>query len=177
MALRPCPQCKTPVSPKAVSCPKCGHPIAKSAYQKRQEFGAGCGVVILVAIGAFVVWVTNEVDKIREAERTSPTCRSDYTKCADNKELVERHYSNHDALITVQCAFQAKQLAKFGEPELPWAPFKTYYPGRSYIEKGVAILIEKDAKYKNGFNASVRTTAICTYDLKRDVATVELVTD
>lgn len=25
MALRPCPSCSTPISPKAVACPKCGH--------------------------------------------------------------------------------------------------------------------------------------------------------
>ncbi len=140
----------------------------------------GCLFIVMVFFG-FIWYVVSEGGKIREereaAEKTNPTCISDYTKCADNKELVERHHSKDDVSITVECKMMAKRMAKYGDPELPWVSFQTYYSGRSYIEKGVATVIEKDAIYKNAFNAAVKTTAICTYDLRKDEAMVKLVTD
>ena len=162
------------MSPKAASCPKCGHPIADAAKKKAEgAVQMGCLIIVIGIIGLFW-WAVSEGEKIREAEKTSPTCVSDYTKCADNKELVERHESNHEVSIAVECAVLAKRLAKYGEPEFPMAPFKSYYPGRSYIDDGVAILVEKDAKYKNGFNALVHTVVKCTYNLKSNQASVEI---
>jgi hypothetical protein len=47
--------------------------------------------------------------------------------------------------------------------------------GRSYIANGAAILFAKDAQYMNGFGAMMHVMVKCTYDLKADVASVEII--
>lgn len=44
-----CVSCGKPVSPSAVSCPHCGHPL------KRQKSGNGCLVAALVGVGILLL--------------------------------------------------------------------------------------------------------------------------
>jgi hypothetical protein len=145
-----CPHCNNSVSPKAEACPACGHPIVaarKSAVQS--GVGFGCLGIIVFVVG-FIAYAAHEGSKMIEEEKAHPTCTSDYTKCTDNK-VVERHQSSDAINLAIECKFAAKDAAKFGDPDIPFLGFSTYYPGHSYIDSGTAVLIEKDATFNNGF--------------------------
>jgi hypothetical protein len=191
VALIECPECQKSVSDNAAACPHCGHPIAgppplpppltkmlsreDRKARTQRNVGLGCGLFLAVII-AFLFWAVNEGSKIQEAEHANPTCATDYTKCKDNAELVSRYMTKKDKLfITVACSSMAKKIAKYGEPELPFFAFGNYPPGRSFIDSGTATLLEPDAGYKNAFNATEKVLAKCNYDLKNDVASVELI--
>lgn len=66
----------------------------------------------------------------------------------------------------MDCKYAANDRAKYGDPEWPWLAFSTFLKGTDYIRTGKAIAIETDAKFKSGFNASVRVRVVCFYDLK-----------
>ncbi len=117
----------------------------------------------------------NEGDKIKEAEKSNPTCVSDYTKCKDNKELIEKHVNKNDIKPSIDCLFAAKKLAKYGEPHFPFMSFCRFIGGNSYVVSGKAVLMEDDATFKNGFGADVHVTARCEYDLKNNVANVTVI--
>jgi hypothetical protein len=160
------------VSPKALACPQCGHPIASSSTYKRQKNASiGCTVIFL-ALAACAAWVISEGQKIQENEKTNPTCISDYTKCADNEQLVRLHETKERLSIKVACKIKAKEMAKYGEPELPFLAFSDFPAGRFFISSGSALLLEPDAKYHNRFNALENVRLKCVYDLKNDRASV-----
>jgi zinc-ribbon domain len=174
MALAACPQCGHMVSPNAAACPACGHPIAAAKKQKAQTAaGIGCGGIMLVII-AFIAWAINEGGKIEEQEKAHPTCVSDYTKCTDNKDVVEHHQAHNGISMRVECETAAEQVAKYGKPDFPFLPFSTSRTGRSYIDSGTAILIENDAQFKNGFGASEHVVVTCYYDMKNDQARITI---
>lgn len=177
MKLEKCKACGHDVSSKAEACPNCGHPIAAAKRAKAGNAGGlGCGVIMLAVIG-FIAYAINEGQKIEEQEAANPTCVSDYKRCADNKDVVQHHNSKEHISLAVECEEAAKQAARYGTPEFSFLPFGTYYTGRSYVERGVAILIDKDAQYKNGFGAAEHVTATCLYDLKSDEARVTISTN
>jgi hypothetical protein len=66
--------------------------------------------------------------------------------------------------------------AQYGDPKFPWLfPFSTFYKGDQYLKTGIAILIEKDAQYQNGFGAMVHSEVKCTYDLRaKQVLNIEI---
>jgi zinc ribbon protein len=175
MALSACPQCGHMVSPSAAACPACGHPIAATKKQKAQTVaGIGCGCV-MVAVIAFFAWAINEGHNIEDQEKAHPTCVSDYKKCTDNKDVVEHHQSRTGISMTIECKAAAEQAAKYGTPELPFFAFGMYRSGRSYIDSGIAVLVENDAQFKNGFGASEHVIATCFYDLAQNQARVTLI--
>jgi hypothetical protein len=92
------------------------------------------------------------------------SCRSDWTKCADNEQLANQ-YSDW-SLVKVRCERAANDKAKYGSPEWPWIPFGTFHRGNNYITTGIAVAIEPDAQFSNGFGAKVHSRVICTYDLR-----------
>jgi transcriptional regulator with XRE-family HTH domain len=56
MALKPCSECKRPISEDAKACPNCGAPNMAAVYKARR---AGCGVIlVIVAILAIIVLFT-----------------------------------------------------------------------------------------------------------------------
>ena len=177
MALIACPQCGHKVSPSATACPSCGHPIAPTAAAKKQgaqtAAGIGCGGFMLVVIG-LIAWAVHEGGQIQEREKASPTCVSDYTKCSDNKDVIEHHQAKDGISMRVKCKSAAEDVAKYGTPEFPFLPFSTYRIGRSYVDSGNAVLIENNAKFKNGFGASENVIATCFYDMKTDQARVAI---
>ena len=174
MALVDCPQCGHKISPSAIACPSCGHGIAAGRKKSADaNVAVGCGVVSLGVFG-FMFWAMSEGGKIQDAEKTNPTCVSDYTKCSDNKEVIERHHSKDGVSLSVECKMKAQDSAKYGA-ELPWVSFGSYFLGSSYKNTGTAILIENDARFKNAFGAAEAVIAKCFYDLKSDQAAIEIV--
>lgn len=119
--------------------------------------------------------VAVEGNRLEEAEKANPTCVSDYTKCKNNQELVEKHKNKDHISLPVECEAAAKRFAKYGEPNFPFIPFGQYFYGSSYIDNGKAILIEDGATFKNGFGADEHVTVRCEYDLKNDIADVTII--
>jgi hypothetical protein len=154
------------LSPNATVCSSCGLRLA-ALRTEADKAKAGCGCISLVLFGGFVFFglIVHMVEKLH------PSCVSDFMKCADNEDIVKNHRSKDGADISIECEWQAKNIARFGEPV---ATFNTFYKGRSYLESGVALLIDKDAKFKNGFGVTHNVRATCLYDLKLDVATVSI---
>jgi len=93
----------------------------------------------------------------------APSCKSDWTKCADNSDIVN-NYSGMSA-AQVDCKLQAEDHATYGTPEWPWLPFSHFYPGTNY-SAGIATLIEPKAKFQNGFGAMAHSRVVCIYDLR-----------
>lgn len=182
MSLNPCPQCGHMVSAEAAACPSCGHPLAVAKKEKETKIAVakkekdakiGCGVIILCII-MFIGYAITAGGKLQEEEKANPTCVSDYKKCKDNKEIIDRHKSKNNFSLEAECKIEAQKIAKYGEPNLPFLAFKTYFKGNFYIDDGTAVLIEDGATYKNAFGADVHVRARCEYDLKNDTTLVSL---
>jgi hypothetical protein len=92
-----------------------------------------------------------------------PSCKADWTECADNAELVNNYSRWFHAKLA--CKDAATKQARFGTPIFPSYPFfSTYF--KTYIATGTAILMEKEAQFQNGFGAMVHSEVKCTYDLR-----------
>lgn len=94
-------------------------------------------------------------------------CESDWGKCADNEQLVG-HYKGWTR-VRAACQVEANALAKYGTPD--WGgwlkpTFGTFLTGTDYVTRGVAVAIEGDAQFQNGFGAMVHSQVTCTYDLR-----------
>jgi hypothetical protein len=92
------------------------------------------------------------------------SCRSDWTKCDDNEQLVN-HYSDWSH-VKVDCKQAANDRAKYGNPNWPWFPFGTFVTGKNYVTSGIAVAVEPDAQFSNGFGGMVHSRITCTYDLR-----------
>lgn len=105
-------------------------------------------------------------------DETSPhgPCKLDWKKCADNAEIMNE--APGPAIhAQVACKMAANRLAKFGTPEWPSWPspvFSTFNAGDSALKTGILILVEKDAKFSNGFGAMAHVEVRCTYDMNAD---------
>jgi hypothetical protein len=99
------------------------------------------------------------------ASQAPPTCKSDWTKCADNRDMA----NNFDGWFHVKfgCKTAATDRAKYGTPEWPTFFFSSFYPGTNY-STGIVTLIEPDAKFQNGFGAMVHSRVQCEFDLRAD---------
>jgi hypothetical protein len=114
------------------------------------------GLLALISIGSMFSSVGRTA--------TVPTCRSDWTKCADNSDMV----NNYKGMTVAQddCMFEATKQAMYGTPEWPWGyHFSHFYRGNDF-STGIVTLIEPDAKFQNGFGAMARTRVVCSYDLR-----------
>ena len=165
MPLIKCTACWKEISAQAASCPNCGHPLAKSVANEPQSkaYLGGLLAISLIVI-VFVVFVnhTNQPGSTTPAQ--DDPCRSDWTKCADNAQLVN-HYSDWSH-VQVECKHAANDGAKYGNPDWPWAAFGSFYKGNNYISSGIAVAVEPDAQFSNGFGAMVHSRVTCTYDLR-----------
>jgi hypothetical protein len=110
----------------------------------------------------------------KEREAAENACRKDWAKCADNGEIVNK-YSGW-TMVQVRCQMAATEQAKYGDPEWPWLAFGSYLRGTDYVKTGLAVAIEKDAKFQNGFGAKVHSQVMCKYDLRsQNVISVSIV--
>jgi hypothetical protein len=175
-----CPECKQQISDQAQACPHCGHPIkrarpvAAETPKAPHKKGHGClivlGIVVILGIiGSLTPWQTQGTGPHGEG------CHTDWTKCADNADLV----NNYEGWANVQaeCKDAAAQQARFGTPKWPWFAFGSFYPGSNYVDSGIAIAVENDAQFSNAFGGMVHEKVICWYNLRRkSITNVEILT-
>jgi hypothetical protein len=101
----------------------------------------------------------------RREELQIGLCRSDWTKCADNAQLANNYSRWFDAKAA--CKTEANERAQYGTPVWPWLSyFGTFRTGKDYVTSGIAVAIEPDAQFQNGFGAMVHSRVTCTYDLR-----------
>jgi len=101
----------------------------------------------------------------------APSCKNDdWSKCADNEEMANSN-AWYWVSATTACKRAANRVAKYGDPKWPWLPFSHYKSGDSYAKTGIAVLIEPDAQFQNGFGAWAHVKVICTYDLREKKVT------
>jgi hypothetical protein len=165
MPLTKCPACHKEISTQAASCPNCGHPLAKSAVNtphNKVSFGRFI-VLVLFLVGVMIYWNSGNNQTTAPTEHDD-SCRADWQKCADNGQLVN-HYSDWSH-VQVECKNAANGQAKYGNPDWPWFPFGTFHAGNNYITSGIAIAVEPDAQFSNGFGGMVHSRVTCTYDLR-----------
>jgi predicted nucleic acid-binding Zn ribbon protein len=170
MPLIKCPACGKDVSTQAAACPSCGHPLAKSDANKPQNksrLGGLLAILLIVIAVAVVLNLANQPGSTTNVQNDS--CRSDWTKCADNEQLVNQ-YSDW-SLVQVRCKRAANDRAKYGSPDWPWLAFGSFYKGNNYVTAGIAVAIEPDAQFSNGFGAMVHSRVTCTYDLRANRVT------
>jgi hypothetical protein len=96
---------------------------------------------------------------------TVATCATNWKTCTDNADLINN--GNVKIKMAYACRDTANKQAKYGDPTWPWAflMFGYFHKGDDYPKTGIVTLIEKDARFKNAFNADVHVTVTCTYDL------------
>jgi hypothetical protein len=157
MALTQCRECGGQVSTDARTCPHCG------ARQSSGKLGRGCAGFFV--IGILIVIIAALGSQSSNDPPASPSCKSDWTKCADNAELVNNYSKMFDAQF--DCKQAAIKQARYGTPIFPSLYFfSTFYKGNNYVTIGTAILIESDTQFQNGFGAMVHSQVNCTYDLR-----------
>lgn len=172
MALVACPQCGSQVSSDAEVCPQCGgrrRPAdivtahaTKSGSIVRWFGYSILGIVALVVLALFA----HSFAPPKEAQ-TPPKneqCESDWTKCADNAEIVRGYKGWLD--VQVACRIAAIETAKHGTPTWPFVPFQSFNEGKTYVDSGLVVAIEPDAKFQNAVGTMVRPRVACTYDLR-----------
>lgn len=167
-----CLQCGAQVSSDAEVCPQCGGrgPAAvrvaahatKSGSSVRWFGFSTLGIVALVALALFA----HSFVPLKEAPTLpkNEQCESDWTKCADNAEIVHSYKGCLD--VQVACRIAAIEAAKHGTPTWPFVPFQSFNEGKTYVESGLVVAIEPDAKFQNASGTLVRSRVTCTYDLR-----------
>ncbi len=159
MALKPCRECGQQVSIDAKICPHCGvrFPVKGAAVRNN----VGC--LVLIGIALFVL-VAIFSESENNPEPKIGTCESDWTKCTNNEQLAN-NYSGWEHMRSA-CKTEANDRAKYGTPVWPWPAFGHFFRGNNYVTSGIAVAVEPDAQFQNGFGAMVRSRVVCTYDLR-----------
>lgn len=166
-----CPECKGQVSDQAEACPHCGHPTKPSAREippaaptKSHTGRNGCLITLAIVAVLIFIGSLSSNNQSTPSDQATNGCRLNWTKCADNEQLVN-NYSQWDH-VRYHCEQEATDEAKYGTPKWPWYSFGTFLKGNKYISSGVAVAIEPDAQFSNGFGALVHSRVICSYDLR-----------
>jgi hypothetical protein len=60
----------------------------------------------------------------------------------------------------------ACRIAKYGAPTWPFLRFQGYSERKAYVESGVVVAIEPEAKFPNATGAMIRSRVTCTCDLR-----------
>ncbi|MEE1656745.1 hypothetical protein VB618_11095 [Microvirga sp. CF3062] len=90
-------------------------------------------------------------------------CRQDFRKCTTQDQLVDTYQGMREAHTT--CKQAARKLARFGDADLPFYAFETYFPIEKSFATGQISLVETEAKYQNAYGAMQRVRVKCVYDL------------
>src|SRR5215475_6120656 len=169
MALVACPQCGEQVNADATVCPRCGGRgpspevlSTKSGSTVSWFVYSTSGVFALVALALFAHSFVPPKDV--PTPPRNELCESDWTKCSDNAEFVRSYKGWLD--VQVACRIAAIEAAKYGTPSWPFVPFQGFREGKTYIESGVVVAIEPEAKFPNTAGAMIRSRVTCTYDLR-----------
>jgi hypothetical protein len=170
-ALAKCPSCNNEVSREAKACPQCGQPLSFRSPAR--------GTIFLIIAGLIGGWwlVHNTSDEATKSSNAKPAdpCNSDWSKCADNSQMANnfKEWSRGK----VACKYAANEKARYGTPVWPWLAFSSFYPGTNYVTSGIAVLIERDAQFQNGFGAMVHSRVECTYDLRAEKVTDVIISE
>lgn len=124
------------------------------------------GVGLIVAVGE----ILQALPRQPSPPPPPPTCKTDWSKCTDNRDLMK----NNDGIFSARwdCKSAATKLATYGTPEFPrYDAFGTFYKGSDYITTGIATLVETEAKFQNGFGAMAHMRVVCTFDLRANKVT------
>jgi hypothetical protein len=170
VTLLACPQCGQPLNGDGAACPQCGvQRLApevltdKSGSTIRWFVYSTLGVFALVALAVFAHSFVPPKDAPTPPK--NELCDLDWTKCADNAEIVRSYKGWLD--VQVACRVAAIEAAKHGgTPTWPLVPFQGFSAGKAYVESGVVVAIEPEAKFPNATGAMIRSRVTCTYDLR-----------
>jgi hypothetical protein len=130
---------------------------------KRSNAGIGCLAVIAIFI---LIAIIGGSHKDHETDTSSSPCKGNWQQCSDNADMAN-NYSNWDH-AQFACKEEAIKEARFGTPKWPWLAFGSFLKGSDYPTSGVAVLIEPDAQFQNGFGAMVHSRVVCKYDLRSE---------
>jgi len=119
-------------------------------------------IALGIGFGGWLAYSEPEVSSAAEEESVS--CRSDYTACASQEELVDTYKEMTAARVS--CKRAAQKLARYGDAELPFYSFGSYFPYENSAKSGKISLTEDDARYQNGFGAMEHVKLKCVYDLQ-----------
>jgi hypothetical protein len=115
------------------------------------------GILLLVGIVAFGL--------SRPSPPAAPSCKSDWTLCSDNADLVNHYDKMLDAKI--YCQIEANKLANYGTPV--WGPeigiFSRFKTGNDSPRTGIVRLVDDDVQFSNMFGGMQYSMVSCKYDL------------
>jgi hypothetical protein len=160
MALKPCRECGAEISTLAKTCPHCG--VSSPAINIKAVVAGGALLAFLLLF--IVVLAASSGGSRGDRIVPSPTCRNDWMKCANNADMAKHYRGWWD--VRHACEREAKDRAKYGNPDFPWESFPNFMRGDNYVKSGKAILMENDAQFSNGFGAMVHVNITCEYDLR-----------
>src|SRR5262245_23868761 len=95
-----------------------------------------------------------------------PLCNTDWTKCIDDADLVNN--SEKWTKVRAVCKTEAERKSQYGKPKWPSLPFSGFMKGKGYVTLGKVLAIENDAQFQNSSGGMVRSTVVCSYDLRID---------
>ena len=165
-----------PLTPAEVAANKQREVAYKQQQEAAQKAAAATRAVedkakVLEAL-CLADW-TKCTDPVRAAESKAKAhkneCRSDWAKCANNAEIVN-DYSKWTH-VQADCKTAANGQARYGKPDWgSWSrpTFGTYVVGNSYVTSGIAVAVDPDVQFQNGFGAMVHSRVTCTYDLRSE---------
>jgi len=115
-----------------------------------------------IGLGAWLSYSEPGMSSAAEEERA--TCRNDYTACASQEELVDTYPDMTEAHTS--CKRAARKLSSYGDADLPFFSFESYFPYENSAKSGKISLIENNARFQNEFGAMEHVKLKCAYDLK-----------
>jgi hypothetical protein len=176
MALKSCRECGKQVSTEAATCPHCGVRSSASPTPRSPIEVAGIVALLLIAVAIFAYGTKSENSTDHSASKEDPqliACRSDWSKCADNVQLLREYRDWYK--VQSACSLAGDERAKYGTPKWPWGSFGTVLEGNDYVTSGVAVAIAPDVQFQNGFGAWAHTRVTCKYDLRaKSVLSVDI---
>ena len=122
------------------------------------------GIVTLVALAVFAHSYVPPKDAAKNASPKNELCKEDWMKCVDNAEIAHDYKGWLD--VQIACRIAAIEAAKHGTPAWPFVPFQDFSEGKTYVQSGVIVAIEPNAKFPNSTGAMIRSRVTCTYDLR-----------
>jgi hypothetical protein len=157
--MRRCRVCGAEISRQARECPRCGAP-GPSPESKPNALlliagGAGvCAVVLVVVAGTMS----------NPAPATAwGNCEADWTKCADNAQLMNTPAIADD--LRNKCREAADSQANYRAPLWPSNAFQSFPSGRDYIDSGIIRATETHAQFEDRTGRVVTPSITCRYDL------------
>ena len=135
------------------------------------------GIVLLIGMGAHdddkpagskpTGGAVKAAETTKPAEPQAPGCKTDWKLCGDNSDMANNWSGWYK--VTSRCKRAAEEAAKYGDPEWPWfTGFSYFKPGTDFVQTGIVIAIDNEARYPNAFNAKVKARTVCKFDLNTE---------